>query len=262
MSDEDWKQVWVTRGKDYHSANARFPAAREAERDLLINQLDLHPNQSLLDVAAGGGYLLEKVQQCFGDRIRLLAIEPSEAFASHLPKYVRRLPEGSITQFPLPDGSVDRVSNLSGLHHSTDRHLFFQEAFRVLQAGGILGAADVRHGSKVAWWLNDFVDRYNPHGHDGMFFHEGEMRQLFNDAGFTDVAEETVPYFWNFDSVEQMIWFCRTLFGITADAETSLKGIAEILGYQHRKDGTVAMNWELVRTVGRKGTSKNTRTLV
>ena len=115
-----------------------------------------------------------------------------------------------------------------------------------------MGAADVRQGSRVARWLNDFVDRHNPEGHDGKFFHEGEMAQLFNAAGFTGVLEETVRYTWNFDSVERMIWFCRTLFGIAADGDTILKGITEILGYQRRRDGAVHMNWELIRAVGRK----------
>lgn len=252
MSDAEWKQTWITRGKDYHSANAQFPAAREAERDLLLDRLELSAGQVLLDVAAGGGYLLEKVQQRFGGGIRLLAIESSETFAMNLPPGVTRLVDGSITRFPLPDKSVDRVSNLSGLHHSADRHLFFQEAFRVLRPGGFLGAADVREGSPIAKWLNGFVDRHNPQGHQGMFFAEGEMTRLATEAGFIHLSEATVRYSWNFDSVDRMTWFCRTLFGINLADDRILKGINDILGWNHRDDGIVAMNWELVRTVAQK----------
>jgi ubiquinone/menaquinone biosynthesis C-methylase UbiE len=252
MSDEDWKKVWVNRGKDYHSANARLPSAREAERDILLDRLELRPGLSILDVASGSGYLLEKVHARFGDAIRMFAIEPSEAFAANLPPYVSRVPGGSITHFPLPDATVDRVSNLSGLHHTVDQPSFFREGHRVLKAGGILGAADVRHGSQVARWLNEFVDEHNPDGHDGMFFKEGDMTRLFKAAGFTDVAEDTAHYTWNFDSVERMVWFCRTLFGIAADEETVLKAIEEILGYKRNGSGEVLMNWELIRTIGRK----------
>jgi ubiquinone/menaquinone biosynthesis C-methylase UbiE len=252
MNDVDWKKTWVTRGKDYHSANASFPAAREGERDLLLERLELRDGQVVLDVAAGGGYLLEKVHQRLGDRVCLLAIESSETFAANLPSYVSRLAGGTITKFPLPDESVDRVSNLSGLHHSADRHLFFEEAFRVLKSGGIMGAADVRQGSPVARWLNEFVDHHNPQGHQGIFFQEGEMTRLGAEAGFAHISEETVHYSWNFDSVDRMIWFCRTLFGINADDDIILNGITEILGWQHRAEGIVAMNWELIRTVGQK----------
>jgi ubiquinone/menaquinone biosynthesis C-methylase UbiE len=253
MSDEDWKKVWATRGKDYHSANAGFPAAREAERDILLDRMELRPGQSILDVATGSGYLLEKVHTRFGGAIRLFAIEPSEAFAANLPPYVSRVPGGSITHFPLPDAAMDRVSNLSGLHHTTDQHLFFSESYRVLKPGGLLAAADVRHGSPVDRWLNEFVDEHNPNGHDGMFFKGGDMTRLFKVAGFTGIAEDTARYTWNFDSVERMVWFCRTLFGIAADEEAVLKGITDILGYERNDSGEVFMNWELIRGVGRKG---------
>lgn len=257
LSDADWRKTWVKRGKDYHSANAAFPAAREAERDLLIDQLELHAGLTLLDVAAGGGYLLEKVQQRRGADIQLLAIESSEAFAAHLPPYVRRVPHGSITHFGLPDESVDRVTNLSGLHHTVEQRRFFEEAFRVLKPGGILAAADVREGSNVARWLNEFVAGHNPEGHDGRFFSAGQMTKLCVTAGFAEVSEATVCYSWAFDSVERMVWFCRTLFGIAADDDTTLKGIEDILGYQSN-NGRVQMNWELIRTIARKNDENET----
>ncbi len=252
LNDEDWRKTWVKRGKDYHSANAAFPAAREAERDLLIDPLELRAGLTLLDVAAGGGYLLEKVHQCLGSDIQLLAIESSEAFAVHLPPYVRRVPHGAITGFGLPDESVDRVANLSGLHHTVEQRRFFEEAFRVLKPGGILGAADVREGSNVARWLNEFVAGHNPDGHDGRFFPAGQMTKLCLGAGFTGVSEATVRYSWDFDSVERMVWFCRTLFGIAADDGAILQGIDDILGFQRTPDG-VHLDWELIRTIGRKG---------
>lgn len=257
LSDEHWRKTWARRGKDYHSANAAFPAAREAERDLLIDQLELHEGLTLLDVAAGGGYLLEKVRQRLGAGIQLLAIESSEAFAAHLPPYVRRVPHGTITGFGLPEASVNRVTNLSGLHHTLDQRRFFEEAFRVLQPGGILGAADVREGSNVARWLNEFVAGHNPDGHDGHFFQAGQMKNLCLAAGFADVSEATVRYSWDFDSVERMVWFCRTLFGLATDDDTIRQGIGDILGSQ-RTPGRVHMNWELIRTIGRKSDGNET----
>jgi SAM-dependent methyltransferase len=156
-----------------------------------------------------------------------------------------------IPRFALPDESVDRVTNLSGLHHTVERPRFFAEAFRVLKPGGILGVADVREGTNVARWLNEFVAQHNPNGHDGHFFREGAMAEYCSLAGFADLSERIVQYTWDFDSDERMIWFCRTLFGLAADDATIRAGIDDILGCQ-RSHGLVRMNWELIRATGRK----------
>jgi ubiquinone/menaquinone biosynthesis C-methylase UbiE len=247
----DWNATWEVRGKAYHEANARFPHVRNTERDLMIMGLALQPGLTLLDVAAGGGYHIEKVEALYGDAIEILAVEPSDTFARHLPSYAKRLTRSSITAFELSDASVDRTANLSGLHHTPDNHLFFAECYRVLRPGGRCGAADVRRGSAVDTWLNGFVHENNSDGHEGIFFVDGELTEKMVASGFKSVVEERKQYTWDFDSVDQMCLFIRILFGLDrADPQKIERGVRDILGYTKNPSGEVRMNWELIYAFG------------
>jgi SAM-dependent methyltransferase len=204
-------------------------------------------------VAAGGGYHLEKVHALHGDAIEILAIEPSDTFARHLPAYARRLLKSSITSFELPDVSVDRTANLSGLHHTPDNHLFFSECHRVLKSGGRCGAADVRRGSAIDAWLNGFVNENNSEGHHGTFFEEGELAQKMTAAGFQRVGEELKRYTWDFSSLDEMVLFVRLLFGLDrANPPAVVRGVRDILGYTEHPSGAVQVNWELLYAFGAK----------
>ena len=253
ISTDDWNAVWQVRGKSYHEANARFPQARNTERELMIAGLDLRPQLTLLDVAAGGGYHLERVRALFGEAIELMAIEPSDTFARHLPDYARRLLNSTITSFELPDASVDRTANLSGLHHTPDNHRFFTECYRVLRAGGRCAVADVRRGSTVDAWLNGFVNQHNSEGHDGTFFADGEFTEKLRAAGFKQIIEERKAYTWDFGSVEEMTFFVRMLFGLDrANPEQIERGVREILGYTVDPAGAARVSWELIYAFGVK----------
>ena len=253
ISTDDWNAVWQIRGKSYHEANARFPNARNTERELMIAGLELRPQLTLLDVAAGGGYHIERVRALFGDTIDLMAIEPSDTFARHLPAYARRLVKSTITSFELPDAAVDRTANLSGLHHTPDNHRFFAECHRVLRAGGRCAVADVRRGSAVDAWLNAFVNENNSEGHDGTFFVDGEFSEKMRVAGFKRVSEERKCYTWDFTSVDEMTLYVRMLFGLDrANPEQIERGVREILGYSQDAAGEVRVNWELIYAFGVK----------
>jgi ubiquinone/menaquinone biosynthesis C-methylase UbiE len=246
LTRPDYADVWQKRGSSYNKANSLYPQARERERGILIEGLQILPGQTLLDVSSGGGYLPIKVHETFGDSVRIMAIEPSDIFAAALPDYIQRVPGSSATYFNLSNETVDRVSNLSGLHHTENVPLFFSEAHRTLRQGGIVGVAEVREGSRVDQWLNVFVDRHNTDGHKGMFFKEGALSKMAQNAGFSRVSERRVEYTWNFRTVGDMVMFCRVLFGLDLASDEEIHtAIEEILGMTSDTDNQVKIRWEL-----------------
>ncbi len=249
----DYVDIWQKRGLSYNKANTLFPDAREAERSLLIRGLKIRPGQTLLDVSSGGGYLPAKVRDLFGKKVKILAIEPSNVFGAAIPSFIKRVPGSAATRFKLADESVDRVSNLSGLHHTEKVPLFFSESYRVLRPGGIVGVAEVRKGSAVDKWLNVFVHRHNPHGHEGVFFKPGGLSTMAAAAGFRGVSERPVAYTWNFESTKEMTLFCRILFGLDLASEDKTEAaIKKILGVAVSAGGRVKMRWELLHLFGTK----------
>jgi len=249
----DWIEVWQDRAGDFNAAVDDYPDARLAERETFLDGLAVEPGQSFLDVAAAGGYLLKGVRNRLGPDVRILAIEPSPAHAASLPDYATVADDSTITSFSLGDASVDRVANLSGLHHTEDISGYFREAFRVLKPGGRMGAADVRKGSPVDTWLNSIVDRFNPEGHDGRFYEDGAFSAMLRHAGFINVPERRAEYTWDFDSVPDMAAFCLKLFRMTkAQPRQVAQLIDETLGIVALPNGRVGMNWELLQAFGDK----------
>jgi len=249
----DWASVWEKRGKSYNAANEAHPHAREQERQPLIEMLRLEPGLTLLEVGPAGGYLSQGIHAKFGDGVRLLAAEPSDAHAEALPDYMERVPGSDITHFGLANESVDRVAALSGLHHTDDTTGFFSESMRVLRPGGILATSEVRAGSPVDRWLNGVVNEFNPAGHDGRFFEPGQFTAALEAAGFEEIREELLTYTWDLPSEAELGHYCKTLFGLTRlDSEQVVGKIGETLGYATDSTGAVHMNWELLHVRGQK----------
>lgn len=249
---KDWKGIWDPRAKAFNKVCQKYPNARNDERNPLIDILQIEAPCDFLEVAPCGGCLLRGVHDRYPNGITYFAVEPSDENASDLPDYVTRIQGADITSFAMPDGSVDRVGNLAGLHHTHPRKGYYAESFRVLRPGGIMAIADVKAGTQVDHWLNEFVNQYCAYGHEGYFFPAGEMSADMLEAGFTEVREDTLKLAWHFDSVAGAVDFCRHLFFLTkATDENILTGLKNYLGFDPDAKN-VRIPWELTYASGRK----------
>jgi ubiquinone/menaquinone biosynthesis C-methylase UbiE len=241
----------AARIRQYNEAIERHPAARETERQILINLLELQPGNEICDVAAGGGYLADGIYERLDGECRVLCLENSAHFSESLPdRYERVL--CSLSDITIATSSVDRVACLAGLHHQEDKQRFFDEAFRILREDGRIAVGDVLRGSAPARFLNEAVNRWSDLGHDGIFLEAGEPTRLMRDAGFVEVLERVHDYTWDFSDFGDLVWFCKTLFRMTKatleDVEAALRRYIEL----DVQPGLARMHWSLVYASGRK----------
>jgi ubiquinone/menaquinone biosynthesis C-methylase UbiE len=241
----------AARIRQYNEAIERHPTARETERQILINLLDLRPGNEICDVAAGGGYLADGIHRRLDGECRILCLENSAHFSGSLPdRYERVL--CSLSDITIETSSVDRVACLAGLHHQEDKQRFFDEAFRILRGDGRIAVGDVLRGSAPARFLNEAVNRWSDLGHDGIFLEAGEPTRLMRNAGFVEVVERVHEYTWDFSDVGDLVWFCKTLFRMTKakleDVEAALRRYLVL----DLEPGVARMHWSLVYASGRK----------
>lgn len=237
--------------QQYNAAMQEYPLARQQERRILIDLLELQPSMTICDVAAGGGFLADGIWEHLRGDCRLICIENSIHFATSLPRQYERI-NCSLSGLKLPPDSVDRVACLAGLHHQQDKQRFFDEAFRILRPGGLIVIGDVESETAPARFLNSDVDFWSDIGHNGMFFSPGEATGMLAKAGFVDLHEKAYQYTWDFPGYGEMVRFCKTLFRMTkaslADVESALNRHFEIL----MEPSCARLPWGLVYARGKK----------
>lgn len=129
---------------------ASLDDAGEALADLLAEAAGVGPGDRVLDVGFGYGEQDVRWARTRGPlRIQGLNVTAEQVTAARariadegLDDMVD-LREGSATEMPIGDGSVDRVVALESALHFETRQRFFEEAARVLVPGGTLATADI-----------------------------------------------------------------------------------------------------------------------
>lgn len=155
---------------------------------------------------SGGGYLAAHLFP----HISYIGVDPSDDFIGACLDGVERI-KAEITGIPLDEGSVDYAVSLAALHHEPDHAAVFQEMRRLLKHGGRAVIADAAVDTPPAVFLNGFVHRNNPMGHEGRFLDQ-ETRGLLENAGFTIAEDRVMKMPWKFGSLKEAGAFCRQLF--------------------------------------------------
>ncbi|NEP05093.1 MAG: hypothetical protein F6K34_09780 [Okeania sp. SIO4D6] len=81
-------------------------------------------------------------------------------------------------------------------------------------------------------------------GHQGAFWDKNTANQL-ETVGFQVLVHQAISFDWQFDSLEDMVNFCKLLFGIDkTDNSKILEGIEQYLGYRI-EENHYYLCWEL-----------------
>lgn len=240
---DSYAEIFLQRAGEYHGAMARWPDARNAEFRAVLDPLDKAPDGLVCDMPSGGGYLAHYLR----DGLDYVGVEPADGFFDADNRGLRRV-KSDLTDVALDDGSVDHLVSLAGLHHESDLGRVFAEMRRLVCPGGLVIIADAAAGTAPAHFLNGFVDRHNPQGHEGRFF-DDRTAGLVEAAGLAIVEDELAPVPWTFDSEAEAGAFCKKLFWLPdLQPEAVAEALASEIGFTHR-DGRVLLDWTLRRFI-------------
>lgn len=232
-------------------AMREFPNARNAERDMLLKLANLEPGMTVLDIQAAGGYLSDGIFSYLDGEVDLICLEPCKALNSRLSSKYCLIEDPVESWCSVPDQSVDVVMGLAGLHHSKNQLATVSEAYRVLKPGGRIVICDVIDGSDIACWLNDYVDRHNPAGHNGMFLKDKALSSLYRGAGFHVISEAKENVAWVFDTPKGAGRFFKGLFGLEPSEADVLNAMKQRLSLS-QDNGRSVVDWVLIYGVAVK----------
>lgn len=230
-------------------ANDLAPNARAEERDLLIKALLLAPDQDVLEVGAWDGYLASRLA---GHEISTTLVDRMSFGVERLRKQfpTMRVFEGLQERIPVLGDSFDRVASLVALHH-VNAVAFIKEARRVLRAEGRVAIVEVGRGSRVAMFLDTYVDKMTqPRGHRGIYLSPGEWVAHLEAAGFEASAEYRTAH-WRFRTMSQAIEYCRLVFGMSPTVtDADIQAAIELLDPVAGDDAAISWEWPLLVVTG------------
>jgi len=158
--------------------------------DEVIAQLRAHQARKIADVACGTGILSDRIERELQPEA-IYGVDMSDGMLNQARAKSARVQwlRGPAEQLPFEDGALDAVVTTSAFHFF-DQPAALREFHRVLAPGGLAAVAALStrqllpQASAVSW-----KPQHNPS--------PGEMRDLFEGAGFTISDQHRIPRpFW------------------------------------------------------------------
>ena len=243
--------------------------------DAIIKALDIKTNNVVLDIASGTG------EPAFSIAAKA---ETGKVYATDLSEEMLAIAKASaqerginniefkvadVSKLPFSDNFFDKISCRMGFMFFPDMQLAAKEIFRVCKNGGkmavsVWGTAEDNDWSTTITKVlsKHFEIPRPPAGAPGMFrcATPGLMKQLFENAGFENVKEETIFGTVDFETAENY-WLNRTEMSESVVAllsktteETRNKIKADLLAECNGRltNGRLIMNWSSLIILGEK----------
>jgi ubiquinone/menaquinone biosynthesis C-methylase UbiE len=165
---------------DYdNTTDGRFT---EAFKQLLVEQIHVRANDSVLDVACGNGTLLARINE--KETIKGFGIDISSQMVKNA---TTRYPmfsfvTGGCEKIPFGDNSMDTITVCAAYHHFPNVNDFASEAKRLLKPNGNLYIAEIYLPAIIRMIANPFVP-LSTEG-DVKFYSTKEISKTFSSMGF------------------------------------------------------------------------------
>jgi ubiquinone/menaquinone biosynthesis C-methylase UbiE len=233
----DYNSSFENRAKSFLFAVNTYPHCMEYEFKNAIEELELKDGEILLNLGGGGLNLDKHITK----NIKYIPVDFSKEFSR-----LCNIPHINYNKLPFRDNSVDKIIILALLHHFTndERTELYRECYRILKPSGKFVVADVFKGSKQDTWLNTFVNKFNPFGHNGNFFTR-EDALLLSFEGFS-IDTKIKKYTWWFNDEKEMFNYVKSLFYLAVSDKQLREALDSSLKSYIGDDNKHHFNWELI----------------
>lgn len=157
--------------------------------NMLIEMLNPKPNERILDLGTGSGYVAFGIAKQSGARVIGLDITDNTLENNRIKAEEQRLSNLRFVaydgmSFPFGDGEFDAVVTRYALHHFPDIAHTFSEISRVLKSGGRLLISDpTPNENDTSRFVDDYM-RMKPDGHI-KYYTKDEFSLLAENAGLS-----------------------------------------------------------------------------
>jgi ubiquinone/menaquinone biosynthesis C-methylase UbiE len=187
----------LIRWASFYDVTVNFMTLGQARRlrNLTVDQAQLKPGESVLDVGCGTGAVTIPAKTRVGQTGKASGIDPAPEMIAVARQKAKRagleidFRVGVIESLPFEDNTFDAVTSSLMMHHLTDdlRVKGLAEIWHTLKPGGRIVIADMRRpaGSTFKKFLTAVILH---HGHVVEFGLQ-DLPPLLKDAGFEDVEQ-------------------------------------------------------------------------
>jgi len=217
----------------------KYEHCMEYEFKTIINELGLKNNDVVVSLGGGGLRINKYIEKevnvtylSFDFLLEWCQCDDSILFCT-------------TNKIPLPDAYVDKIIILAVLHHfsNEERIELYKECYRILKKSGKFIVADVIKNSNQDIWLNQFVNKYNPFGHNGTFFDFNDAKILENQD--FDLCIKCPKYCWWFNNKLEMLDYVKNLFHLKITDKELEDNLNKILK-PFKENGKYYFHWELM----------------
>ena len=240
----EYELIFDQRSKDYDLAMQRFPSARDQEFLRLFDHVDLNHIKTLADLPSGGGYLNKFVPTS----CKVEAYEPCSEFNANQ----AHATDVGLDNIILPANHYDAVVCLAAIHHVKNKAYFVTNIYNALKPGGYLLLGDVFADNPINQFLDNFAGKHNGTGHSGMYLGASTIRDILAPLGASiiNIEEKACP--WLFNTNQDMLDFCRLLFGLQDISDDVLLDALQNHLDISKTDNGVSLGWKLIYHTAQK----------
>lgn len=229
----------------YERALAKYPFCRRDHYWLLENS-NLEPHSSVLEISGGTGFLTEKIAQKVTSG-RLIVQDVSDTVlninADKCKKYqnIEYLIEKDMSFPQITNNQFDVILGLGGFHHIEDQVSFCKSLHRMLKNSGVACLGDFEDNSSMQRYFDEKIHYITPTGHQGLFASESRFINLARFAGFNHVKVERKKVSFCFSNEEAIGDFFQLVHNLDQKPNETLEDIKKYFEVIDHNDGVIVV---------------------